>query len=281
MSRLSEKTIIALLILVVVSCGRKEIEPAGDRINVTVSIIPYRNFVELIGGDKVEVNVLIPAGASPHTFEPTAMQLKQISGSDIYFRTGGNFHFEEEMLGEISADLKKTRILDSSDGIELIDNNPHVWLSPDNIGIIVRNIKDGLIAASPNDSLYFSNNYKQFTVRLDSIDVSISKQFEKFEQRTFLVYHGAWKYFADHYGLEELAIEREGKEPGINQIRDLVETAKNLQLKYIYINPRQNPEPAMMLAGEINADIDTLETLPSDCLNNLEKTASKIIKDFR
>ncbi len=281
MSRLSEKTAIVLLMFIVISCGVKDLKPAGDEINVTVSIIPYRNFVELIGGEKVKVNALIPPGASPHTFEPTAMQLKQVAGSDIYFKTGGSFHFEEEILGKISGDLKRIKILDCAEGIELIDNNPHVWLSPDNAYIIAGNIKDGLIAASPNDSLYFLNNYNRFTARLDSIDAGISKSFERFEQRTFLVYHGAWKYFADYYGLEELAIEREGKEPGVNQIRDLVQTAKGLQLKYIYISPRQNPDPAVMLSGEINAYIDTLETLPSDYINNLEITASKIMRDFK
>lgn len=270
--------IIIFAAFILFACSSKEKYQSPKTIDAVVSIIPYKYFVEKIGGDKVSVNVLIPPSVSPHTFEPAAKQLKIIYESDIYFKVGGNFHFEEEVFQKIESD--RINIIDCSVGIELINNNPHVWLGPLEAKIIAGNIKNELVNIDPADSSYFIENHRKFISEIDSLDKIIRVGFNKYTNKTFLVYHEAWIYFASHYGLTELAIESEGKEPGVNHMLQLINAALESGLKYVYISPGQNPKSALTVAGEIKAELDTLNTLPVNYLNNLKSVYNKIKRDF-
>jgi zinc transport system substrate-binding protein len=278
---MQKKLIFGLVILILtVGCNRQD-ETDKNKINAVVSIVTYKNFVEAIGGEDVSVNVLIPAGASPHTFELTSAQMKQISTSDVYFKVGGKFNFEQEVLEKISAGQSSVNIINCSKGIEFIDDNPHIWLGPPQVKQVTENILNELISLKPGRTVYYQNNFNNFVSRLDSLDLMLQKILKPFSKRNFFVYHEAWKYFAEPYGLNELAIEKEGKEPGVFYMQQIIDLAKYNDIKHVYISPNQNPGSAAAVAHEIGAEIDTLNTLPENYLSYLPEIINKLIRDFK
>ncbi len=267
--------IYILFLLLLVNCSTKK-QPKNEKIKVTVSIVTYADFVKNIGGDKVDVNTMIPLNSNPHDYEPVPTQITELVKSSIYFKIGTNFTFEQVLLEKIKNLKSNIKIADCSKGIITFNNDPHVWLGIDEAKIICQNIYDALKEFSPKDSIYFKNNLTSYLIKIDAADKELKQSFEKFTNKYILVYHPAWFYFAKHYGLTEIGIEQDGKEPNALDLKNVINFAKEKKIRVIYIEPQFDKEIATSIAQQLKASIGVINPMPTDYLNNLKKLHSKL-----
>lgn len=289
---------IILLIAVVLgnACIEKtEHQISQEKLIVLVSILPQADFVEHIGGDKVEVIVMIPPGASPATHEPTASQLKAASSAKMYAEIGSGLPFETVWLDKIRSVNPDMLLVDTSEGITLIameehrhegedsghDNDkrgmdPHIWLSPANAKIIVQNICDSLVLIDPANKTYYEQNKEHYIHDLEILDLEINESLSGFENRTFMVFHPSWGYFARDYNLTMIAVEVEGKEPSTSDLAHLIGTAKENNIKVIFVQPQFSTKSAEVLAKEIGGNVVPVDPLAKDYITNLRQVSNII-----
>ena len=274
-------------------------------VNAVVSILPQKTFVKAIGGDKVNVRLMVKPGNSPHTYEPKPSQMKDISKADIYFSIG--IEFEESWLPKFTNQNKKMKIVNIGNSIERIaitehhhkENeshnkhekhtedhhdehsslDPHIWTSPDNVKIIAKNILKDLIKIDENNKEYYEENYEIFIDSLNDTDVKIREILKGTTRGAkFMVFHPAWGYFAKQYCLVQVPIEVEGKTPKPKDVIKLIKEAKKENIKAILTAPEFSDKVAKQIAKELNIKVIKLSTLNSKWSANLINLA-KIISN--
>ncbi len=250
-----------------------------NKIVVVVTIPPQAEFVEKIGGNRVKVVIMIPPDANPHTYEPTPFQLREVSKAKLYAKVGSGIEFELSWMDKILSVNKKMLVVDCSKGIEIIDNDPHIWLSPKNAKIMVENIFQGLVEVDPSNKEYYARNKEKYLEELDELDKDIARILSKKKNKKIIVYHPAWTYFARDYGLEQIAIEKEGKEPTPQGIASLIKQAKENNITLIFASPQSNPKIAQVIAEEINGKVIMVDPLKKDYLQNMRKVAEAFASD--
>lgn len=269
------RSILALVItLLVLSCNHKM--DSEDKPLISVSIQPQLYFVEQLAGDLVEVNVMIPPGASPATYEPTVSQLAKLEHSEIYLRIG-HVGFELSWMDKISSVNPGMKIVDLSRGIDLImqmeeeeENHhghshagadPHIWLSIQNARIITSNIHEELLLMFPDHQEELSGRFETFSNSLDSLHQVISAKLAGVENRSFMIYHPALTYFARDYDLHQYALEIEGKSPSPAHLKHMTDLGLSQKISRILIQDQFDRRNAEVLAREINAEIIQFDPL--------------------
>ena len=273
--------VAALLFVNMASCIAV---PAGEanKIGVAVTVLPQREFVEHVGGDRVDVTVMVPPGASPHTYEVTPAQMVQLSRARIYCKVGSPIEFELSWLDKLLAQNKDILLVDCSRGIDLIKSDdpdepgldPHIWTSPRNAGIMVQNICTGLVQADPQNRQYYEDNRDSYLKELGDLDAEMVALLKDTSSRSFIVYHPAWGYFARDYGLSQLGIEQEGKEPKAAYMARLIEEARSQNIKVIFVSPEFDSRSAEAIAREIGGRVVIIDPLAADYLANMRRVAT-------
>ncbi|HPJ94844.1 MAG TPA: zinc ABC transporter substrate-binding protein [Deltaproteobacteria bacterium] len=258
-------------------------EAASGKIKVFVSIIPQAYFVERVGGEYVEVEVLVGPGQSPATYEPTPRQMSQLGSSRVYFRIG--VPFEKVFMPKISSAFSQLSIVDTSEGVPLLYFNrsdgrqvadPHIWLDPKRVKIQAETICTELIRLDPDHADFFRQNLKTFHEDLDAVDASIAESLETLRGSTLYVFHPAFGYFAQSYGLQQVAIEVEGKQPSARQLSDLINKARAEKVKIIFVQPQYSKKNAQTIAQAISGAVVPINPLPENYLDELRMMASII-----
>lgn len=267
---------IIIFLFLLSSCSENE-ETLPEEIKITVTLPPYADFVSRIAGNRAKINTLIPAGANAHSFEPKPEAMKEILISDIYFRVGEIFNFEQIFLNKIGSN-NINNIVDCSADVNIIDNDPHIWLSPSNVKIISDNILKALIDHSPHHRNYFVNNRDRFIEQLDSLGQLIENRLKNKKNRILLVYHPAWKYFTQHFNLKEIAIEKEGKSPKARDLKEFIYDVKQNGAECLFYDPHFDNSAVTTIATSLGLEISTLNPLPSNYLNNLVDIGNKLDK---
>ncbi len=243
------------------------------KIGVIVSIPPQAEFVERVGGDRVQVTVMVPAGASPHTYEPAPSQLRAVSSAKIYAEVGSGLEFEAAWMNKISSTNREMLVVNCSKNISFIGTDPHVWLSPRNAEIMVENIYRGLIQIDPTNQEYYMKNKERYLQELDGLDKKIIQAIAGKENRKIMVYHPAWTYLCRDYGLEQIAIEKEGKEPTPQGIADLIKQARKDNITVVFASPQFSTKSAEVIASEINGNVVLISPLERNYMENMHKVA--------
>ncbi len=240
------KQILYLIILCIFLAGcrgtQKKNDHEGDKTMVSVTIEPFRYFVNQIAGDKVDVNVMVPAGSNPETYEPTPQQMVKLSESALYLKVG-KIGFEETWMKKLTDNAPDMKVEDTSVGITPVKTaggiaDPHTWMSIRSARTIAKNICKSLCALLPADSTLFKSNCSKWTARLDTLEQQLLQVMDnsgKGHVESFVIYHPALTYFARDYALNQLPIEEEGREPSIAQIKALVEKAKRENITTVFI----------------------------------------------
>jgi len=266
--------------------------PAGDApgINAFVSILPQAYFVERVGGNHVTVSVLVGPGKSPATYEPTPKQIAGLSDANVYFTVGMPFETRlMEKLANLIPNLKivptqkgiRLRFFQSGDASDGHDHekgapDPHIWLDPELVKIQAGTICDELKRLDPGHAETYESNLQSFRHDLDSVDAAIADLLAPIKGSRFYVFHPSYGYFADRYGLIQVAIESEGKEPGARQLAELIANAKAEKIRAIFIQPQFAETMAGAIAREVNVPVVQLDPLARDYLANLMDMAQKI-----
>ncbi len=274
---MNNKVLPVLILLIAAffgnACIEKTEQQTGingkEQIVIIASILPQADFVEHVGGDNVEVIVMIPPSANPATYEPTASQLKAASSAAMYVKVGSGLPFEEVWLDNIGSANPNMLIVDTSEGVDLIPGDPHIWLSPRSAMVQVENIYKGLVAVDPENSEYYYRNKEQYINDLEVLDTDITESLSGFDGRNFMVFHPSWGYFSRDYDLTMIAVEIEGKEPSAGDMVHLVETAKENNIKFIFVQPQFSTKSAEVIAKEIGGSVVAVDPLPQDYITNL------------
>jgi len=293
--------LILLLLLVVVCVGLPadaQIKSSG-RITVFVSILPVAYFVERVGGPNVDVHVLVAPGQDPHTFDPTPKLLAKLSGAQVLFRMG--FPFEKTVVKKIGSIFKNLEIVDLQQGIKLRalteteveaekaehaeghghshpagEMDQHTWLDPQLAKIQARTIAETLIRIDPDRQGQYEKNLKSFQTDLGAVHQQLAKALARVKGKSFYVFHPAYGYFGDAYGLKQIPVQIGGKEPTAKQLVRLIELAKEDGVKVIFVQPQFSKRSADALAEAIGGAVVPLDDLAADYLKNLQDMAAKV-----
>lgn len=278
---------LAFLLFLLISCTKKT---GNHKAVISVSILPQKYFVEQIAGDHFEINVLIPPGASPASYDPTPSQIVELAKSQIYFKIG-YIEFEKNWLDKISGEYPQLNIIDNSVGLDLIENQeydqdhghhhgfiePHTWMSPENVKIIARSIYEALLKFDNQSESYYTENYTRFILEIDSLDQDISTQLQHIPSRSFIIYHPALTYFAKAYKLQQLPIEIEGKNPSAYHIKQIIDTAISKNIQIVFIQKQFDQEKAKTIASEINGNVIPIDPLDYNWSDQLRTITSAFV----
>ena len=281
----------AALAVSAMSCERKE--EISKKIGVVVTILPQAEFVESVGGERVEVNVMVPPGANVHIYEPTPSQMTALAKAEMYAKVGSGMEFELVWIDKLVAVNKKMLIIDCSKGVELQEMigeyehdgehehgvmDPHIWMSLLNAQIMVRNICDGLVQVDPDNKPYYERNRDAYLQKLAELDQIIRDGLSGLTNRRFMVYHPSFGYFAREYNLTMIPIEEEGKEPTAAGLAHLIEQAKEHDIKVIFAEPQFNPQSAEVIAGAIGGRVVFINPLAQNYIANLRSLLDELLQ---
>lgn len=272
------KKFVLLLTIVVVFIGCKKVSEneIDSKPIVTVSILPQKYFIDRITDGKIDVNVMVPEGSDPHTYEPSARQMQDLSNSDAYFRMG-YIEFELAWMSKFEALNTKMKIVDLSKNALLIEPedkhddhghhehhsgiDPHIWSSPVEAKKICQLLFESLVELYPQHKDGFIENHTLLLKDIDSMDLYIKKNFQTLETKKFMIYHSALAYFARDYNLEQIAVEADGKEPTPLDIKNIIELAQKENIKVIFVQKQFNTHNAEVLANEIKGRVVQVDPL--------------------
>ena len=250
---------------------------------ITVTLEPLRYFTEAIAGDQYQVVSMVPKGSSPETYDPTPQQLVALNKSQAYFRIG-HIGFEQTWMDRLASNSPQLKFFDTSEGINLIRTaghqhgdhyhaggmEPHVWNSANNAIILAENIYHALCKLDVSHQSYYKERLDSLKQAIQQTDQTIRELLQKAD-RTFLIYHPALSYFARDYGLKQISIEEEGKEPSPAQLKTLIETCRKENIHVIFVQQEFDIRNAQLIADELGVTIIPINPLsydwPSEMIN--------------
>lgn len=286
--------IMAWLLATVFSVSAVSCEPteeAGEKIGVAVTILPQAEFAERVGGEKAAVIVMVPPGANIHIYEPTPSQMTALTAAEIYAKVGSGVEFERVWMDKLIAVNRDMLVVDCAEGVELQEiagghegevghgaTDPHIWLSPRNAGIMVRNICKGLVRVDPENSTYYENIRDVYLQELAGLDRDIRDALSGVTDRTFMVYHPAFGYFARDYNLVMIPVEEEGKEPTAAGLAHLIGQAREQGIKVVFAEPQFNPQSAEVIAEAIGGRVVFIDALARDYVQNMRMLLDELVQ---
>lgn len=288
--------VIAMGVFLIAGCGQKAVAPGdssaqAQKLKVVASVYPVYEFVSQVGRDKVEVALLVPAGAEPHDWEPSAKDLINVKNAKLFFfhganlehwvdkviakdvlgattpievsknielRTGGGHHHEHEHDAADKDNHKHEAESDEGDEID-----PHVWLDPLLAQQEVTNIAEALAVADPVHASYYQDNAAKYNAQLQQLHQEYQDSLQSIKKRTIITNHAAFGYLAARYNLEQVAIMglSPDAEPTPEKMADIVKLTRERQIKYLFSETIVNPALAETLAKETGAKVLVLHPL--------------------
>ena len=299
MMRLNPRKLVSISILLIpatfllICSGYAQ---AGKKLAVFVSIPPQKYYVQQIGEQRVDVQVMVQPGASPATYEPRPRQVAAISRTHIYFAIG--VPFEKIWLKKIAAANPNMQVVHTDQGIQKIpmaanhtksedhrgkdhqdhhgELDPHIWLSPTLVMTQARTILNALVEIDPGHRAVYEANTQVFVSKLAALDADLKITFAGKQGFQFMVFHPSWGYFARTYGLQQVPVEIEGKDPKPAQLKALIEHAKKKHINIIFVQPQFSSRNAELVAKEIGGQVIFADPLASDWSDNLREVAQKL-----
>jgi len=267
-------------------------------INVIVSILPQQTFLKAIGGGKVNITLMVQPGNSPHTYEPRPSQMKSVSKAELYLAI--DVEFEDVWLQKFKNLNTKMQVIDIAEGVPKISmhtsevnsnekkshdahahhhesDDPHIWTAPHNVKIIAQNIYEALIKVDAKNKAYYLDNLKIFLQDIERTHLEIEKILSSLKQnRSFMVFHPSWGYFAKAYGLKQIAVEVEGKSPTPKTLIHIIKEAKEEKIHAIFTQPEFSDSTAKIIAKELNIPVLKVSPLAPNWSENLLNIAKAI-----
>lgn len=279
--------LVILLAALTASCATAT--PTTSKIGIAVTLLPQAEFVESVGGNKVAVTVMVPPGASPHTYEPTPSQMTALTKAKMYAKVGSGVEFELVWMDKLAAANRDMLVVDCSEGTSLQEVtgehkyaqniiDPHIWMSPRNARIMAQNIYAGLARIDPGNSADYESNLDSYVQKLDELDRDIKDALSGVTNRQFMVYHPSLGYFAREYNLTILPIEESGKEPTPAALTRLIKQAETHNIKVIFASPQFNPQSAEVIASAIRGRVIFINPLARDYITNLRSLLNELVQ---
>lgn len=268
----------AFVALLFIGCSNSEENKNAEVIYVTIN--PLKALVEELTCGDFAVEVLVPNGASPETFEPTARQIAALNDAEFCFKVG-LLDFEHNLNNLLD---RGATTVDLSEGIKPLSGccahghhhghthgvDPHIWTSPRELGVMVRNMHRAIKMQYPDSAKYDVAAERLFK-RITKLDASCRMQLRESDVKALMIYHPAFTYYANSYHIEQIAVEHEGKEPTPRRLAGLVETARKGGVEVIFHQPQYSPDKLTTIASECGAEVVMIDPLADDILAEIER----------
>lgn len=255
----------------------QNIEQEAGRLKVVASFYPMYDFALKIGGDKVSVTDMVPAGIEPHDWEPAASDIANLEEADVFIYNGaGMEHWVDTVLDSLGN--KELVTAEASAGIALQEGHseegeehseeegsydPHVWLNPQYAKAEMNNIREAFAKADPDNEAYYNQNYETYGAKLDELDQKFKETLTGLENKDIIVAHEAFGYLCSAYGLNQVGIEglSPDSEPDPAKMEEIIKFAKDNQIKIIFFEELVSPKVAETIANEVGVGTDVLNPL--------------------
>ena len=289
------KVSLFLLALALAACRPPAPGVDDGRLRVAVSVPPQGYFVQRIGGGHVKVEVMIPPGYSHADYPLTPRQVAALSRARLYIAVGHPaFEFEQVQLKPVLRDLPGLQIVDMSRGMSLIagavegdedarsseggeaGGDPHVWVAPETVAVAARNVAAALIGIDPAHAGEYRANLAAFEADVANLDREIRARLAGTRGDRFMVYHPTWGYFAREYGLEQVAIEAEGKEPSAQRLIQLIDRARRERIEVVFVQAGFPRKSAQVIAEAVGGRVLVADPQDPDWLGNLRRVAREL-----
>ncbi|MEL7645109.1 MAG: zinc ABC transporter substrate-binding protein [Anaerolineaceae bacterium] len=284
--------IVLCALMLLAACAPAAPEQAEQMV-VTVSVLPQAYFVQKIAGDLVSVQAIVGTGDDPHTYEPTAEQMRVMTRSRLYFSIG--VEFEEAWLPRFTAANPNMEIIDSAAGVERltiapspgensqeVENDPHIWFSPARVRIVSRNIANALEAADPTHAQSYRANLDAWLKEIDAVDADARAALADIRRSVILVIHPAWGYFAQEYGLTMLSVESHGQEPGPEELGAVLSLARENGVTTVFVQKGISQKLAQSIAAQLDgAQVVELDPMAADWSANMRLLAAEFAKALK
>ncbi|WP_428386763.1 metal ABC transporter solute-binding protein, Zn/Mn family [Mucisphaera sp.] len=284
-------------------CAPAAEESSEASVRVATSLIPHGWLIERIGGERVEMVVTLPAGASHATFAPSDRQVSRVLGSAVYFRAGVPF----ERGGWFTAmeTLGSPEVVDLREGVALRTmeahthheedghdhahdhghhhghahgaDDPHTWLSPVNLITQAGTVLRKLEALDPAGAEAYRANHATLVAELSALDRELVVGLAGLRGTAFFVFHPSWGYFADRYGLEQVAIEVAGQDPSDRELTELQERARAEGISVVFVQPQIAGAGAEAVAEAIGGRVEVIDPMAADVVANLRAVAAALV----
>lgn len=288
---------LLLALFAAVGCEPEKDDAPRSAISIYVSIVPLEYFAGHIGGANARVRSLVGPGQSPATYEPTAKQLAELAESEVFFTVG--VPIERQLVPRVRSAFPSVHVVDVRDGMPLADieierlagdpgepadheheADPHVWLSPRLAKSIAGKMSETLSRIDPAHAVEYHRNYQLLVQELDRLDAELTQLFAPLRGKELVVFHPAYGYFVNEYGLKQVAIEAGGVNPGSRYLVHLISRARSRGVKAIFVQPQFSSTAAEAVAEAIGADVVVLDPLARDYVENMWDIAIKIHSSF-
>lgn len=278
------KNLAIFLISIAMLWGCNSTSEGDGKKTIYVTIAPLRSIVEEVTCGDYNVEILVPKGASPESFEPTAKNLMALNDAEQIFSVG-LINFEQSLVGSVK---ESDRIVDLSHGIELLAGScshcnhahahgvdPHIWTSPRALKRMVENVGVAMQRVAP-DSVKYGERADELIRELEALDSMCSRELRANNVDAIMIYHPAFTYYANDYGIEQISVEQDGKEPSPRQLTSLVEKAINHNISKVFIQPQYSKDKLSALASECGAEIVEVDPLSEDIIAEIERVTNII-----
>ncbi len=286
MAQMKTSVFCTIMLVVLAGCDNPRPGPTDDtsKFPVTVSILPQAYFANRIGRERLDVQVMVPPGISPATYEPTPKQMAKLAGAKLFFSVG--VPFERTLVGKITKLFGHIRIVETASMIDSHGENshshdPHTWLDPVLAKEQAKKMAEALIEADPAGAQQYQQGLAELIKDLDQLNSEIAELLKPHAGKKILVFHPAYGYFARRYSLKQLPIQIEGKAPSAKQLTELIETARASGFRIVFVQPQFSAKTASVVAEQIGAAVVEMDPLSQDYLSNLRKMAGAIEEGVR
>lgn len=249
----------------------------NGRVVIAVSIVPQETFAEAVCGNNFEIITMVPPGASPETYEPSPKEMEQFARASTYFTIG--VPAEQARILPFAKEIKDMKIIGLHEkvaqnypSIEIFpgQRDPHIWLSPKRVKVMIGAITGEIINLDPLNEQEYLRNAESFINELDILDKEIKKMLKDSKDKKFIVFHPAFAYLADDCGLQMYALEQDGKEATPQRLAEIIDIAKKENIEVIFYQSEMSSRQAQAFAEEIGGNTVQLEPLSPDYINNLK-----------
>ncbi|MDD2533538.1 MAG: zinc ABC transporter substrate-binding protein [Eubacteriales bacterium] len=302
--------ISAMALFLFTGCTQQPVD-TSTRINVAVGIVPQATFVEKVGGDLVSITTMIPPGNSPENYQTSVLDMQALEKAAIYFTLSmpTETAYILPKLGDFNQDLKVVDLRLAAEAVyapvlvaeshdeqysneahaaepvtveadhvhEAGSEDPHVWLSPKRVIVMVQRIADELALLDEANRQTYQQNAAAYIAELTELDSDLQKQLATLEQRSFLIYHGSYAYFAADYGLNMVAIEIAGKQATATELQSVIDYAKANQIKTVFYQAEFDDQQAQTVAAEMGGTVLKVAPLSPDYIESLRQIAQALI----
>jgi zinc transport system substrate-binding protein len=277
-----EFSLLVFLFIVICALAWSCTPRRAEKRTVAVSILPQRYLVQQIAGDRVEVQVMVPAGSSPESYDPTPQDIMALVHADAYLKVG-NFGFERSWMPRLVEQNPEMRVVDTSEGIVRLvdddgDEDPHVWTSPTTMKHMAGRVCEALVTLDAEGAATYRQNLQRFEARMDSLERQMRQLVLIAPARTFVIYHPALTYLSHDLGLRQIPIEREHKEPSASDLMRLIETIRQSDARVILLQQEFDDRLVATLAEETGLRVVRINPLSEDWETELSRIVLEVTR---